>query len=124
MNQYRIVVVDDDLSVRKGLKRLISSFGFDVQTFGSGKDFLLSGGFDQIHCLVLDIHLPGMTGFELQSELELSGISIPIVFITAYDENADRERAKRKGAGFLRKPFEAANFMDAIYNSIHHSDKK
>jgi FixJ family two-component response regulator len=114
-----IAVVDDDASVRRALQRLLRSAGFAVETYATAREFLEAGQWAQTACLVLDIHLPGMSGFELQEHLAVSGAPIPIVFITAHDDTAMRERASRAGAvGYLRKPFDQGMLIEAIGRAI------
>lgn len=111
-----ISIVDDDLSVRRALGRLVQSEGYLVETHASAHDFLSSMPSARIGCLVLDIHLDGMNGFELQERLASDHISIPIVFITAHDDLATRKRIGESGAaGFLVKPFDPQALLDAIH---------
>jgi FixJ family two-component response regulator len=110
-----ISIVDDDASVLRALRRLISTAGFRVETFASAREFLDSGQRDRTACLVLDIHLGGMSGFELQERLAATGSPIRIVLITAHDDAATRERARRSGvAAYLRKPFDEQLLIGAI----------
>lgn len=110
-----ISIVDDDLSVRRALRRLVRSAGYLVETFASGHDFLSSAPAGRIGCLVLDVHMDGMNGFELQERLATDQIPIPIIFITAHDDPATRERARASGAaGYLSKPFHPQALLDAI----------
>ena len=114
-----IAVVDDDASVRRAVQRLLRAAGFAVETFATAHEFLDAGQWAQTACLVLDIHLPGMSGFELQEHLALIGAPIPIVFITAHDDATVRERASRAGAvGYLRKPFDQGTLIAAIARAI------
>lgn len=112
-----VSVIDDNASVRKALKRLIGSAGFDVSTFASAQDFLdrrpASG------CIILDVTMPGMDGLELQDHLNATGSTEPIVFITAYDDESARTRAIDAGAaGFLEKPFDDVELLDAIQKAL------
>jgi FixJ family two-component response regulator len=110
-----IAVIDDDASVRRALQRLLRSAGFTVATFATAREFLDADQWAQTACLVLDIHLPGMSGVELQEYLAASGVPIPIVFITAHDDVSTRERVSRAGAvGYLRKPFDQGTLIEAI----------
>src|SRR6266487_5080449 len=93
-----IAVIDDDASVRRALQRLLRAAGFAVETFATAREFLDADQWAQTACLVLDIHLPGMSGFELQEHLTVSGVPIPIVFITALDDVSTRERVNRAGS--------------------------
>jgi FixJ family two-component response regulator len=114
-----IVVIDDDASVRRALQRLLQSAGFTVETFSTAREFLDANYWAQTDCLVLDIHLPGMSGFELQEYLAVSGVPIPIVFITALDDVSTRERVNRAGGvGYLRKPFDQDTLIEAISRAI------
>jgi FixJ family two-component response regulator len=87
-----ISVVDDDESVRESLPDLLREFGFLAQAFSSAEEFLASDYVGETRCLILDIAMPGMTGPELQRELTLRRQEIPIVFITAYGDEAVRQR--------------------------------
>jgi FixJ family two-component response regulator len=110
-----IAVIDDDASVRRALQRLLRSAGFAVETFATAREFLDAGHSARTTCLVLDIHLPEMSGFQLQEHLAVSGVLIPIVFITAHDNATTRERASRPGAtAYLRKPFDQDELIEAI----------
>jgi FixJ family two-component response regulator len=114
-----IAVIDDDASVRRALQRLLQSAGFTVETFATAHEFLDADYGAQTACLVLDVHLPGMSGLQLQEYLAASGVLIPIVFITAYDDVSTRERVQRAGAvGYLRKPFDQGTLIEAISRDI------
>lgn len=116
-----IAVIDDDASVRRALQRLLRAAGFAVETFATAHEFLDAGHWAQTACLVLDIHLPGISGFELQEHLAASGTLLPIVFITAHDDVPTRERVNRAGAfGYLRKPFDQGALIEAIGRAIGH----
>lgn len=111
-----ISIVDDDRSVRRALRRLVGSAGYIVETFASGAEFLRSIPSTRTACLVLDIYLEGMTGFELQEQLAANRVAIPIIFMTAHDDAATRERIRRSGAaGYLGKPFDGQALLDAIH---------
>src|SRR6185503_15432703 len=100
-----IALVDDDLSVRRALPRLLRSAGYQTRAFASAQDLLESRFAESAACLVLDIHLERTSGFELYERLRASGVMIPTIFITAYDDDAIRDRARSLGAvAFLRKP--------------------
>ena len=114
-----ISIVDDDRSVRRALRRLIGSAGYLVETFASGAEFLRSMPSTRTACLVLDIYLEGMTGFELQEQLAANRVAIPIIFMTAHDDAATRERIRRSGAaGYLGKPFDGQALLDAIQRVV------
>jgi FixJ family two-component response regulator len=116
-------VVDDDASVRKATGRLIKSFGFTVEIFGSGEEFLLSGSLRVTSCLVLDLQMPGMSGLQLQSRLVAAGYRIPIIFITAYPDERTRAQALEAGAvDFLTKPFGEEALLSGIRSALKLSD--
>lgn len=110
-----VAVVDDDESVRESLPDLLGEFGFRSRAFSSAKEFLASDTVNQVKCLVLDIAMPGMTGFDLQQELKVRRRNIPIVFITAERDETVRKRAFESGAvGFLLKPFSDTALLKAL----------
>ena len=114
-----VVVVDDDESVRESLPDLLGEFGFDARVFPSAEEFLVSDSLGQTKCLVLDIAMPGMTGFDLQQELKVRGQSIPIIFITAQKDDTVRTRALDRGAvGFLPKPFSDTALLSALNTAL------
>jgi FixJ family two-component response regulator len=114
-----VAVVDDDESVRESLPDLLSEFGFRSRVFSSAEDFLASNVVSQMECLVLDIAMPGMTGFDLQQELKVRGHNIPIVFITAQKDETVRKRALERGAvGFLLKPFSDTALLKALNTAL------
>jgi FixJ family two-component response regulator len=101
-----VSIVDDDESVRESLPDLIREFGFSVRAFSSAEEFLVSGSIGQTECLIVDIAMPGMSGPDLQQELELRGLAIPIIFITAHGDETVRPRMLATGAvECLLKPF-------------------
>ena len=114
-NQFIVMIVDDDESIRRAARRLIKSYGFPVETFASAEDFLGSGRLHETACLVLDVQMPGLNGLELQSRLITDGHQVPIIFITAFnDENARAQALKAGAVGYLVKPFEEADLLTAI----------
>ena len=117
--QALIYIVDDDESVRKALKRLLRSEGFKAETFASAEDFLNSGYQDKPGCLILDVRMAGMSGFELREHLAASGSELPIIFITAYDDVHTRERAeKARAIAYLQKPLDDKALLDAIRRAL------
>jgi FixJ family two-component response regulator len=116
-----IGIVDDDASILRAVRRLLGAAGFRVKTFGSAEEFLAADHPERIDCLVLDIHLNGLSGFELQDRLVEAHINMPIVFITAHDDLPTRERARRGGASeYLRKPFDEHSLIAAIGKALGH----
>ena len=114
-----ISIIDDNASIRMALKRLIESTGLPAENFGSAEEFLVSCRSQDSACVILDLQLPGMSGLELQSQLEISNPRVPIVFISArFDEQA-RERALTTGAiEFLQKPFSEEALFRAIKTAL------
>jgi len=118
-----ISIVDDDLSVRRALRRLLQSAGYSVETFASAGEFLGSSPVGRTACLVLDIRLEGMTGFELQERLAADRAAIPTIFITAHDDAPTRERVQRAGvAAYLPKPFDQSTLLAAIQKVVTPAD--
>jgi FixJ family two-component response regulator len=114
-----VCVVDDDTAMLRALRLLIAIAGFCVETFASAEQFLESRRTRTIACLVVDVHLSGLSGLDLQEALASSGSSIPVIFITAYDDGPTRERARRSGAvEYLTKPFDEEALIDAIHRAI------
>ena len=112
-----VYLIDDDESVRKALQRLLRSAGLDVKAFSSAEEFLQSGNLaEKGACIILDIRMPGLTGFDLQEKLTAKGIRIPVITVSAFDDAATRERARKLGAtAFFRKPVDDEALIDAIH---------
>jgi FixJ family two-component response regulator len=113
-----IAVVDDDISVRESVESLLKSVGFQVAT-SSAEEFMGSPRFEASDCLVLDVRLDGMSGPDLQRELKTGGYSIPIVFVTAHETEALRERMMADGAiDCLLKPFADDTLLNAVEKAL------
>jgi DNA-binding NtrC family response regulator len=114
-----VYVLDDDVSVREAVGSLIRSAGLKVRAFASAREFLAGVRKDQPSCLVLDIQLPDVNGFELQRELATKDIQIPIIFLTGHGDIPMSVRAIKAGAvEFLTKPFDDEYLLEAIRNAI------
>jgi len=110
-----IAVVDDDDAVRQSLQRLIRSAGFTVKVFASAEEFLNSDHLRTTRCLILDVRMHKMNGFELQRQLRTSYGEIPIIFITAHGNETARSQALKNGAmAYLCKPFSDEALLKAI----------
>jgi FixJ family two-component response regulator len=110
-----IAVVDDDATTRQSIERLLSARGYTVNTFESAEEFLESALVKSTRILVLDIHLKGMSGIELRRRLSVAKSTIPVVFITAYDDDATRNEALGVGCvDCLQKPFAADRLTEAL----------
>ncbi len=122
-----ISIVDDDPLVREGLISVMRSAGFATQAFASAEEFLSLAHRDDIACLILDVGLPGISGLELQSQLTatVSNHRTPVVFMTARDDEATRQRALKDGAvDFLRKPVRREALLNAIHLALQQNDGK
>jgi len=114
-----VAVVDDDESVRESLPHLLRQFGFAAVAYSSAEDFLASEIVNQTQCLILDIAMPGMSGPGLQEELRRRRHTIPIVFITAHEDDAIRPRLLEAGAiECLFKPFSGKALRDAVDTAL------
>jgi FixJ family two-component response regulator len=110
-----VSIVDDDVSVRRSTRRLLSSSGLRVEAFASAEDFLQLGQVEETCCLLLDLSMPGMGGLGLQLRLAETGRRIPIVFLTARATEEEERQALRAGAAsFLRKPVDKETLLRAI----------
>jgi FixJ family two-component response regulator len=110
----KVVIVDDDGSVRKALRRLIRSIGFTATTYASAEEFLAARD-ESADCLILDVRLPGMSGLDLQRLLADSGRDIAVVVITAHEDQGIRRAALEAGAvDFIVKPFERDRLLGAV----------
>ena len=117
-------VVDDDVSMREALSRLIRSVGLHVETFSSAREFLRQKEPEVPACLVLDVRLPGLSGMELQREMASANCRIPIIFITGHGDIPMSVRAMKAGAvDFITKPFHDQDLLDAIQNAIERDNE-
>lgn len=121
MTKALISIVDDDESIRRTTTFLIESFGFRAASFESAEDFLRSVRLHDSSCLIVDIQMPGMNGLQLQNELSAAGNSVPVIFITAYDDRESRKKALNAGAvAFLSKPFNDEQLLQALHSAVGH----
>jgi FixJ family two-component response regulator len=112
-----IVVIDDDVSFNTAISRLLRLWGFRTLSFTSAEDFLRQP--TSAHCLVLDLHLGGMSGLELQARLAEEGRPVPIVFVTAMEDSRNRVKALEAGAAaYLEKPFDEPRLLEALSRVI------
>ena len=116
--QQSIVVVEDDAGMSKAIERLLRAAGFQSMSFASAEDLLQSEAAASADCLVLDIHLPGLSGLELGRRLLASNRPKPVIFITGQDEASLQEEARRLGCAYLRKPFGGKILLEAIRRAI------
>jgi FixJ family two-component response regulator len=119
MREPAVYIIDDDLSVRTGLTRMVKAAGIDAESFESGLDFLSSEKWKEHGCIVLDVHMPEMTGVELQGKLIEAGSSMPIIFLSAHGDVPMTVESMKKGAvDFLEKPVDQEDLMAAIQVSL------
>jgi len=114
-----VAIVDDDPSVLRGLKRVLEAFHFSTNVFSSAEEFLDRGPTSAVACIVLDIHLGGISGIEMRRRLAEIGSRTPVIFITSHDSAAVRKEAMDAGcAAYLQKPFPGRVLVDTIRNAI------
>jgi FixJ family two-component response regulator len=117
--QALVMIVDDDAGVRNAMRSLLKSVGLASQQYGSAQEFLSSYNPSQPGCLVLDIRMPGMSGLELQQELNLRGATVPVIFMTGHGDIPMAVEAMQHGAfDFLQKPFRDQDLLDRIQKAI------
>jgi len=115
-----VSVIDDDISVRRSLDRLMRSAGHEVNLFASAEEFLNSTQPRKADCLIVDMRLPGMSGIDLLHRLLASKYNVPIVFITAHgsDEDARSEAASNWTVAYLIKPLDGEELLDAVHAAL------
>ena len=118
-NNPLVLVVDDDSGVRNAMRALLKSVGLNAALYPSAQEFLTTFDSDQPGCLVLDIRMPGMSGMELQQELNLRGAVIPVIFMSGHADIPMAVEAMQHGAfDFLQKPFRDQDLLDRIQRAI------
>ena len=120
-NGQKIYLIDDDASVRKALRRFLISMGLQVDVFDSAEDFLDRVSSSATGCLILDVRMPGLSGLELQDRLMAAKSQLSLIFITAFANPPDCERAMKAGAiAYLTKPIDDRILMDALQEAGAH----
>jgi FixJ family two-component response regulator len=118
--ELSIAVVDDEAPVRVAIGRLLRLADYGIATFGSGEEFLASLEVRRPACVILDVHMPGLSGFDVQARLRAAHVQIPVVFITASDDASLRETALGEGGvRLLRKPFSNDELLEAVGVALH-----
>ena len=112
-HQSHVAIVDDDPAMRRAVARLCGAADLRCRSFASAEEFLDSDAPQHAAMLVLDVHLPGLSGFDLHDQLRRRGIALPVIFITGHDKTFNRERAHRTGSGYLTKPFPSEMLLKA-----------
>lgn len=116
-----IVLVEDDASLSVAMERVLQAAGFHTSAFSSGEELLNHEAARDAACFLLDVHLPGMTGFELREALAEKAGDVPVIFMTAYDE--PESRASARDSVFLVKPFAGRLLLDAIRHALEPRSK-
>ena len=120
--KHLVVGVDDDFRLRESLKSLLESAGYAAAVYSSAEEFLQSGTLAGALCLVTDVRMPGMDGIELQRRIRLERPELPVIFISAHQDDEARERALDEGAiRFLYKPFDGAELLRVIEAAVKDS---
>jgi FixJ family two-component response regulator len=110
-----ISIVDDDRIARDAIRELVQSLGYRTAVFPSAEQFLESGSVEETACVITDLQMPGMSGFDLQVRLRDSGFDTPVIFVSGFPEERHRTRALDAGAvGFLSKPFEERSLVECL----------
>ena len=114
-----ISIIDDDRWAREGIRELVKSLGYKAHAFTSVEEFLRSGLLAETACVITDLQMPGLSGFDLQDQLQARGVPTPIIIITAYPDERRRSRAFECGAvGFLSKPFDECSLIDCLSDAL------
>jgi FixJ family two-component response regulator len=114
-----VAAVDDDFRVRESIESLLASAGFTPLVFASAEEFLTSGTLAATTCLITDVRMPGLDGLELQRRVGLDRPELPVIFVSAHNDDEIRRRALGQGAAaFLYKPFDAADLLGAIERAL------
>ena len=114
-----VFIIDDDYGVRESIQDLVESVGLQAASFATGREFLSSKQRNTPGCLVLDVRLPEMSGFDVQQQLTEAGMQIPIIFITGHGDVPMSVKAMKSGAvEFLTKPFRHQDLVDAIQHAL------
>ncbi len=114
-----VAVVDDDEPVRRALSRLVRSLGFEAEAFPSGEAFLAALAARRPDCVVLDLHMPEVSGFDVQARMAEAGLHVPVIAITGQDSPEAQARALGGGASaYLRKPVDGRTLLEAIEEAV------
>lgn len=117
---HLIAVVDDDRRVRESIQSVLESAGYEALLFGSAEEFLESGVLPRATCVIVDVRLPGRHGLELQRRIRDQRAQMPVIFITAHEDDEVRNQALRDGAvDFMVKPFDAARLLENVERLKH-----
>jgi FixJ family two-component response regulator len=124
-HQFTIAVIDNDESIRRALQRLLRCSGYAVETFSSAEEFMECHAVDHTDCLLVDVHLAGASGLQLQRSLVDTDWHLPTVFITSHQDEHSRQTALRAGAAdFLCKPFDTDTLLQSIQRALERRDAR
>jgi FixJ family two-component response regulator len=113
-----VIIVEDDASLRQALHRLLEAAGFIVLSFATSEDLLLNAEAQLATFFIIDVHLPGLSGFELERKLQRNPAQTQVIFITAYDDNNARANADAVASDYLAKPFEGQTLLRKLKWSL------
>jgi FixJ family two-component response regulator len=117
--EWKVAVVDDDKSFREALVELLYTFGYDAHGFASAEEFVGGNAESLFECVITDIHMPGMSGFDLKGLLSSNGCKVPVIMITARPETKLESRAAASGAVcLLRKPFQPEALVGCLEKAL------
>ncbi len=120
-----IFVIDDDQSVLKAISLLLKAAGFDIKSFFSAEEFLKQPNISDSDCIILDLSMLGMNGFNLMESLASRGINAKVIIVTAFDDAENREKARKHNAmAFLTKPVDDQALIDTIKWVLHSQEKE
>jgi two-component system, LuxR family, response regulator FixJ len=120
-----IFIIDDDQSLQRAFLLLLRSAGFDARAFSSAQEFLVYSHVSDSDCIILDLRMPGMNGFDLMEKLIAKGIHTPVICVTAFDDAKSREQARKLGAAaYFTKPVDDQALIDAINWAIQSADNR
>jgi FixJ family two-component response regulator len=123
-DRLRVAVVDDEETVRRALGRFLQSAGYDVDTYGSGAEFLDAASTNRPDCAVIDVHLSGLTAMDVLDRLAAAGIDLPTVVVTGRHLPGVVERALGSGASIcLRKPLDGDTLLRAVASAVHRAER-
>jgi FixJ family two-component response regulator len=115
ISSVTVAVVDDDPAIRKAIARLLACVGVGVRAYASAEDFLEAFPSERFDCAIIDLQLPGISGFELRSRMVDDAIELPVIFVSAFDDRIVESRAAHLGAiAFLHKPFDGGALIAAV----------
>lgn len=121
MTRIAVAVVDDEPSVRRGLSRLLRAADFEPQAYASGREFLESWEREHPDCVVMDLHMRDVNGFDVQCMLNQAGAQLPVIIITGLDEVEARNRCMALGAAaYVTKPLDGEELLETIRNVVKH----